>query len=151
MRTRNVPRRAALIVSMALAISVGLTACGSETAGPKQGVHDHGGKDAFNVSLVAEEVIADVTVDPARVGTVLVHAEFAPPGGKLQPVVSLTGNLVPSDASLSTIVLWFENSGTNHFHYELEVPAPGEWTLELDAVLEDGTAALYTTPVTIAP
>ena len=151
MRTRNALRRTAVSASVALAIGVGLTACGSETAGPKQGVHDHGGKDAFNVSLVAEEVIADVTVDPARVGTVLVHAEFAPPGGKSQPVVSLTGNLVPSDASLSTIVLWFENSGTNHFHYEFEVPAPGEWTLELDAVLEDGTPALYTTPVTIAP
>jgi hypothetical protein len=48
-------------------------------------------------------------------------------------------------------VLWFEKSGTNHFHYEFEVPSPGEWTLDLDAVLEDGSAALYTTQVTIAP
>jgi hypothetical protein len=144
-------RAVAVGTASALVFCVALVACGSPTAGPKEGVHDQGGADAFNVSLVAEEVIADITVDPARIGKVLVHAEFAPPGGKLQPVVSLTGNLVPSDASLSTIVLWFENSGTNHFHYETQVPTPGVWTLDLDAVLEDGTAALYTTPVTIAP
>jgi hypothetical protein len=47
-------------------------------------------------------------------------------------------------------VLWFEKSSANHFHYELSVPTPGEWTLEFDAVLADGTAALYTTKVTFS-
>jgi hypothetical protein len=53
--------------------------------------------------------------------------------------------------TFSTLVLRFEKSGTNHFHYELVVPTPGEWTLEFDAVLADGTAALYTTKVTFTP
>jgi hypothetical protein len=44
-------------------------------------------------------------------------------------------------------MLWFEKNGANHFHYEVKVPTPGEWTLELDAVLADGTAVLYTTKV----
>jgi hypothetical protein len=151
MRYLALLRRATAHTLLVVALNGALVGCGTDTAGPKQGVHDRGGADAFNVSLVAEEVVADVTVDPARVGTVLIHIEFAPPGGKLQPVTSLTGNLIPADSSLSTIVLWFEKSGTNHFHYEFEVPSPGEWTLDLDAVLEDGSAALYTTPVTIAP
>jgi len=127
-----------------------LASCGGddEASGPKAGVHDMGGSDAFNTSLVAENVIADVTVDPARVGTVLIHMEFAPPGGKLEKIASVTGNLVPSDPELSTIILWFEESGTNHFHYEVSVPTPGEWTLDFDATLPDGTAALYTTKVT---
>lgn len=127
-----------------------LASCGGddEASGPKAGVHDMGGSDAFNTSLVAENVIADVTVDPARVGTVLIHMEFAPPGGKLEKVASVTGNLIPSDPELSTIILWFEESGTNHFHYEVSVPTPGEWTLDFDATLPDGTAALYTTKVT---
>ena len=141
MRTRLMA--ASLVVAMLM-----IAACGGESNGPKQGVHDAGGKDAFNASLVAENVIADVTVAPAKVGDVLVHMEFTPPGGKLQQVVSVTGNLIPPDAALSTLVLWFEKSGTNHFHYELAVPTPGEWTLEFDAVLADGTAALYTTKVT---
>lgn len=127
-----------------------LASCGGndEASGPKAGVHDTGGSDAFNTSLVAENVIADVTVDPARVGTVLIHMEFAPPGGKLEKVTSVTGNLIPSDPELSTIILWFEESGTNHFHYEVAVPKAGEWTLDFDATLPDGTAALFTTKVT---
>jgi len=130
-------------------VTASLVACGGdEASGPKAGVHDKGGADAFNASLVAENVIADVTVDPARVGTVLIHMEFAPPGGKLEKIASVTGNLIPPDGSLSTIILWFEAGGTNHFHYEVSVPAPGEWTLEFDATLPDGTAALYTTKVT---
>ncbi len=132
-------------------VMLALTACGGESNGPKQGVHDVGGNDAFNASLVAENVIADVTVAPAKVGDVIVHMEFTPPGGKLQQVVSVTGNLIPPDAALSTLVLWFEKSGPNHFYYELAVPTPGEWTLEFDAVLADGTAALYSTKVTFTP
>lgn len=143
MRTRRMA--ASLVVVLALA------ACGGESNGPKQGVHDAGGKNAFNASLVAENVIADLTVAPAKVGDVIVHMQLAPPGGNLQQVVSVTGNLIPADVALSTLVLWFEKSGTNHFHYELSVPTPGEWTLEFDAVLADGTAALYTTKVTFTP
>lgn len=136
------------LMAAALVVVLALAACGSESNGPKQGVHDVGGKDAFNASLVAENVIADVTVAPAKVGDVIVHMQLAPPGGNLQPVVSVTGNLIPADVALSTLVLWFEKSGTNHFHYELAVPTPGEWTLEFDAVLADGTVALYTAKVT---
>ena len=144
MRSRRMAT--ALVIAMLM-----IAACGGESNGPKQGVHNHGGKDAFNASLVAENVIADVTVAPAKVGDVIVHMEFAPPGGKLQQVASVTGNLIPPDMAFSTLVLRFEKSGTNHFHYELVVPTPGEWTLAFDAVLADGTAALYTTKVTFTP
>ena len=76
MRTRRMA--AALVVAMLM-----VAACGGESNGPKQGVHDAGGKDAFNASLVAENVIADVTVAPAKVGDVLVHMEFAPRGAEV--------------------------------------------------------------------
>ena len=125
-------------------------ACGG-SSDSESGGESHGGKDAFVTSLVAEDVIADVTVDPAKVGGVELHIEFTPPGGSLQQVTSVVGNLIPSDSSLSTIILWFEKDGTNHFHYEVSIPTPGDWTLDFDAALEDGTSALYTTPVTFAP
>ena len=125
-------------------------ACGG-SSDSESGGESHGGKDAFVTSLAAEDVIADVTVDPAKVGGVELHIEFTPPGGSLQQVTSVVGNLIPSDSSLSTIILWFEKDGTNHFHYEVSIPTPGDWTLDFDAALEDGTSALYTTPVTFAP
>ena len=135
------------VVCALICVSLVLTGCGSDTNSAKSGVHNHGGADAFNTSLVAEDVIANVTVDPAKVGEVLLHVEFTPPGGSLQQVQSVVGNLIPSDASLSTIIVWFENDGSNHFHYEVSVPTPGSWTLDFDATLDDGTTALYTTPV----
>jgi len=123
-------------------------ACGGDTDGAKSGGHNHGGKDAFNTSLVSDDVIANVTVDPAKTGKVELHMEFTPPGGSLLQVTSVVGNLIPSDTALSTIILWFEKDGSNHFHYDVSVPTPGTWTLEFDATLEDGSTALYTTPVT---
>lgn len=139
-------------LTVAIVATLMVAACGGSSAsGPKAGEHNKGGSGAFNVALVSEDVIADVTVDPARVGKVLIHMEFSPPGGALQKVESVTGNLIPADSSLSTQILWFEKSGTNHFHYELSVPTPGEWTLDFDATLADGSAALYTTKVNFAP
>jgi hypothetical protein len=123
-------------------------ACGGDTDGAKSGGHSHGGRDAFNTSLVSDDVIANVTVDPAKTGKVELHMEFTPPGGSLLQVTSVVGNLIPSDTALSTIILWFEKDGSNHFHYDVSVPTPGTWTLEFDATLEDGSTALYTTPVT---
>jgi len=142
-RAEVLNRSAVIAILAVLLVSCG----GGGASGPKAGIHDSGGASAFNTSLVADSVIADVTVDPARVGEVLIHMEFAPPGGKLEKIASVTGILIPPDPSLPTIVLWFEASGTNHFHYEVSVPAPGEWTLEFDATLSGGTAALYTTKV----
>jgi len=123
-------------------------ACGGDGDGTKSGGHNLGGKDAFNTSLVSDDVIANVTVDPAKTGKVELHMEFTPPGGSLLQVTSVVGNLIPSDNALSTIILWFEKDGSNHFHFDVSVPTPGTWTLEFDATLEDGSTALYTTPVT---
>lgn len=125
-----------------------VAACGGDSVGAGSRVHDHGGNSAFNTSLVTDDVIADVTVDPAKTGNVEVHMEFTPPGGSLVHVTSVVGNLIPSDTSLSTIILWFEEDGANHFHYEVSVPTPGTWTLSFDATLADGSTANYTTPVT---
>lgn len=141
-------RRRNTMLFLAVAVTL-LTSCGG--SGDSKSVdHDSVGNDAFSTSLVADDVIASVTVDPARAGKAVIHAEFTPPGGSLQQVTSLVGNLIPSDPALSTIILWFEKDGSNHFHFEVSVPSPGEWTLEFDATLEDGTTALFTTPVSFA-
>jgi len=140
--------RKLIAVIVGCCVVVMAVACGGDTDGAKSGCHNHGGKDAFNTSLDSDDVIANVTVDPAKTGKVELHMEFTPPGGSLLQVTSVVGNLIPSDTALSTIILWFERDGSNHFHYDVSVPTPGTWTLEFDATLEDGSTALYTTPVT---
>jgi len=125
-----------------------LAACGtSSPSGPAAGKHDHGGPDAFNVALVSSNVIADVTVDPARVGVVMVHMEFSPLGGRLQQVTSVSGTLTSVDEAQPVLNVQFEESGTNHFHGETEVSVSGKWTLDLAATLGDGTRVSYTTSI----
>lgn len=139
------------IIAAAVALVV-LAACGGSSASDsKSGDHDHGGPDAFNSALVSQDVIADVTIDPARAGAVTVHMEFSPPGGGLQKVQSVSGTLTSSDGSQPSLSLEFEESGANHFHEEIEVPSPGEWTLEFEALLADGGSARYSTTVDIKP
>jgi len=117
------------------------------TGSPRDGVHSHGSAGAFNTSLVADDIIADVTVDPAKVGDVIIHMEFAPPGGKLQQVMSVTGFLRPIDDEQQVLDLVFQKSGVNHFHYDVSVPSAGEWTIEFDATLADGASVRYATTV----
>ena len=136
-----------LRLGMVLALTLLIASCGGSAGSPRDGVHSHGGADAFNASLVAGDIIADVTVEPAKAGDVIIHMEFAPPGGKLQQVDSVTGSMTPTDPALPVLNLVFEKSGANHFHYDVSVPSPGEWQLEFDAVLADGTTAQYITMV----
>lgn len=125
-------------------IVVGLvTGCGDGSS------KSHGGEDAFVASVVVGNVIADVTVDPAKVGDVVIHAEFAPPGGKLEAVQSVVGQFIPPSTEQSAMVLWFENDGANHFHSDTSLATPGEWTLALDVTVADGSVVRYELPVTI--
>ena len=139
--------RVKLRLGMVLALTLLIASCGGSAGSPRDGVDSHGGADAFNASLVAGDIIADVTVEPAKAGDVIIHMEFAPPGGKLQQVDSVTGSMTPTDPALPVLNLVFEKSGANHFHYDVSVPSPGEWQLEFDAVLADGTTAQYITMV----
>ncbi len=139
--------RVKLRLGIALALTLVIASCGGTAGSPRDGVHSHGGADAFNASLVAGDIIADVTVEPAKVGDVIIHMEFAPPGGKLQQVDSVTGSMTPTDPALPVLNLVFEKSGANHFHFDVSVPSAGEWQLEFDAVLADGTTAQYVTMV----
>ena len=139
--------RVKLRLGVVLALTLLMASCGGSSGSPRNGVHSHGGADAFNASLVAGDIIADVTVEPAKVGDVIIHMEFAPPGGKLQQVDSVTGSMTPTDPALPVLNLVFKKSGANHFHYDVSVPSPGEWRLKFDAVLVDGTTAQYVTMV----
>jgi len=135
------------LVAVVLGVAV-LVACGtSAPAGPAAGIHDHGGPDAFNIALVSSNVIADITVDPARVGAVMVHMEFSPPGGRLQQVTSVSGTLTSVDEAQPVLNVQFEESGINHFHGETEVLVSGSWTLDLTATLADGERVGYTTSI----
>jgi len=87
--------------------------------------------EPFAKTLVQANVIADVTITPARVGEVELHVVFSPPGGALQSIQTMTAQMSTVDGEIPPIPVEVELAGTNHFQGRLLVPRAGEWLLEL--------------------
>jgi len=87
--------------------------------------------EPFAKTLVQANVIADVTITPARVGEVELHVVFSPPGGALQSIQSMTAQISLANGEIPAIPVEVRLAGTNHFQGRLLVPRAGDWLLEL--------------------
>jgi hypothetical protein len=131
----------------AIVVMLGVAACGS-TGGESSGLHDHGGPNAANVALVDNDVIVDVTLDPAKVGMTTLHMEFAPPGGRLEKVGNVRA-LLTNSAGAAPIEVTLVDDGLNHFHADFELGAPGDWDVTIEAKVQGGAALSYRTTMTV--
>lgn len=121
----------------------------SGTDGSSGGVHNHGGADAANVALVNNNVIVDVTLDPAKVGPATLHMEFAPPGGRLDKVNNVRATLTNESTGAAPIETTLVDDGLNHFHADIVLDAGGEWSVRITADAPGG-ALSYRTTMTVA-
>jgi copper transport protein len=85
----------------------------------------------FTATLVQSNVIADITITPARVGNAEMHIVFSPPGGTLEPIESMTARISLVSGEIPPIPIGIKRIGVNHFQANLQVPRDGEWLLEL--------------------
>ena len=85
----------------------------------------------FAATLVQSNVIADITITPARVGNAEMHIVFSPPGGTLEPIESMTARISLETGEIPPIPIDVKRIGVNHFQANLQVPRGGEWLLEL--------------------
>ncbi len=85
----------------------------------------------FTATLVQSNVIADITITPARVGNAEIHVVFSPPGGTLEPIESMTARISLETGEIPPIPIDVKRIGVNHFQANLQVPRDGEWLLEL--------------------
>lgn len=85
----------------------------------------------FTSTLVQSNVIADITITPARVGNVEIHIVFSPPGGALEPINSMTARISLVNGEIPPIPIGIKPIGVNHFLANLQVPRSGDWLLEL--------------------
>ena len=144
-----VVRRTAF-ASVALIVGISVFAgCGGDDTG-SSGLHDHGGSGAANVALVSNDVIVDITLDPAKVGATTLHMEFAPPGGRLEKVGNVRATLSNGEAGLAPIEVVLIDDGANHFHADIEVGTPGEWDVVINAEVQGGAALSYRTTMNVA-
>jgi copper transport protein len=106
--------------------------------------------EPFAESIVRGEVIADVTISPARVGITEVHVLFASPGGALRQIelvdvrASLESQGVPpADMNLQKV-------GPNHWSGAFTFAFAGDWRLDVVAEPEPGRTVLYRFAVPIS-
>ena len=90
-----------------------------------------GATSTKNVTLVQNGVVADLTFTPTVVGRSEIHALFTPPGGALQPVVSVVVRISLPVASIPSIPVQMESIGANHWKGVVQVPSAGDWTMEV--------------------
>lgn len=90
-----------------------------------------GAESTKNVTLVQDGVVADLTFTPTVVGRSEIHALFTPPGGALQPVVSVVARISLPAASIPSIPVKMVSIGANHWMGVVQVPSAGDWTMEV--------------------
>lgn len=141
--------RRAVFVSVALIVGIAVFAgCGSDGTG-SSGLHYHGGPAAANVALVSNDVIVDITLDPAKVGSATLHMEFAPPGGRLEKVGNVRATLSNEASGVAPIEVTLTDDGANHFHADIELDTPGDWDVTIDAAVQGGTQLSYRTTMNV--
>ena len=90
-----------------------------------------GAESTKNITLVQSGIVADLTFTPTVVGRSEIHALFTPPGGALQPVVSVVVQISLPAASIPSILVQMESIGANHWKSVVQVPSAGDWTMEV--------------------
>ena len=101
-----------------------------------------------SATMVQGDLLADVSLIPARVGANDLHLTFSPAGGTLDAVKDATARLVlPDRDDLGPLALDLVPAGPNHYIANgLQIPYEGEWTLEVVATTaQDETVRLTTT------
>ncbi len=123
-----------------LAVTAALTAASPTAVSPPP---------VWTASLVADGVMVDVSVSPARVGSAEVHIIAAPPGGALAPVTDTTATLsLPSrDVAPSPIDLVLV--GPNHYVGIVQIPLAGDWTMTIDAIGSKGEKLTWSGEFTV--
>jgi copper transport protein len=101
-----------------------------------------------SATLVQGDLLADVSVIPARKGPNEIHLTFSPPGGTLDAVKNATARMtLPSRGDIGPIPVELTPAGPNHYIGSgVQIPYDGKWTLEIVATdAQDATVLMSTT------
>jgi copper transport protein len=123
-----------------LAVTAGLTASAPTAIAPPP---------VWSTSLVADGVLLDVSVSPARVGSAEVHVIAAPPGGALAPVRDATATLAMPSRDLPPSPVNLVLVGPNHYVGIVQIPYAGEWTMSIEATGSKGEALAWSGQFTV--
>jgi copper transport protein len=103
-----------------------------------------------NATLVADSVVLEITVTPARMGPNEVHLTFVPPGGSLQQLTDVRAALVLPSREGERLEVELAFAGPNHWSGLVRVPYTGDWELTVEAEGPSGQPLRFSTGVTVS-
>jgi len=102
--------------------------------------------EVLSVNLAQDEIIANVTVTPGRIGPNEIHVTIVTPGGTLDPVDALDIRITESAGEIPPVTVDVENLGPNHFVGTVAILEDGPWTLELLVQVSPARVVRLSTP-----
>ena len=87
--------------------------------------------NVFHATLVEAGILADVTVDPGSLGNNEIHLELSPPGGTLSPVKDVSVRYSLPSREIPFIDATVTVSSVNHWIGVMNIPYPGDWSVEV--------------------
>ena len=103
----------------------------------------------FSASLAQKDIIAEVTISPARVGASEIHALFTPPGGAITPVKSVKVRMELPSRDIPAIPVEMIQVSANHWSGIVQFPYAGDWTVEILVTPADNAQIRYSTVATV--
>lgn len=104
----------------------------------------------YSEELVAGDLLIDLTIDPAKAGPAEVHVYTLESTGAVARVEELTMTMSLPERDLGPLAVPLQRAGPGHFSaYDVQVPLPGEWTIEVTALVDEFTEATASDTVRI--
>ncbi len=96
----------------------------------------------YAAELVADDLLIDLTIDPAKAGPTEIHVYTLTSTGAVAEVEDLTLSLTLPSRDIGPLEVPLERAGPGHFSaYDVEIPLPGEWTIDVQALVDEFTEA----------
>lgn len=106
--------------------------------------------EPFVGSQVRNDIIVEVAISPARVGTAEIHVVFVPPGGSLERIELTDVRLGLPERGVPNGSIALQQVGPNHWSGTHTFVFAGEWNFDVVAAPADNATLLYDFDVPIA-
>jgi copper transport protein len=104
---------------------------------------------SFSATKVQNNIVAELSVVPALVGTAEVHVILTPPGGSLTPAKSVTVQFDLPSRGIPAIPVSMTEIGPNHWIGIVQFPFSGAWNMKTRVSPAPNQTLLFTTVVTV--
>jgi len=141
--------RALLRRRVAAEVAIGVAVLGVTAALMASNPNPASASGPISQTLVDRDVIASVTVEPARVGPNGMHLYLSGPGGSLEKFGDVTASLSNEGRGVGPAPVPLQPAGPNHYIGTLSVPFGGTWTLKVTALVSEFDERVFTTELDI--